>query len=269
MTQFGSPSLGRVGRLQSGRSPVTLTGLTGMPLVQPGDDLGRLIVRAAVENDYSFADGDVVVVAAVIVSKAEDRFMDLREMTPSAHARELADVTGKDPRLVEAVLRESEEVSRAAPGVLIVRHRLGFTSAVAGIDHSNVGEIEDVVLLLPVDPDGSARAIRDDIRRLSGAEVGVIVSDTHGRPFRIGNVGVAIGVAGLQPVVDARGSRDLFGRELVATLIPIADQLATAACLVSGETDEGIPVVIARGVLTSGEGSARELIRPAEQDLYR
>lgn len=242
---------------------LTLIGIEGVPPVQPGDEVAELIAKGLAAEPL--LDGDVVVVASKIVSKAEGRFVRLADVAPSPRAVELAAVTDKDPRLVELALRESVEVVRAVPGVLLTKHRLGFTSANAGIDRSNVGGADDVVLVLPVDPDASAERIRAAL----GGKVAVVISDTHGRPFRRGNVGVAIGVAGLPALVDARGTPDLFGRVLEATVIPLADAVAAAAALVTGEAAEGVPAVIVRGLRWDGEpGRASDLVRTPEEDLF-
>jgi coenzyme F420-0:L-glutamate ligase / coenzyme F420-1:gamma-L-glutamate ligase len=250
---------------------LTLMSLPGIPLVKPGDDLARLILDSLTSADRTLQDGDILVITSKIVSKAEGRLLDLRTLTPSSRAQDIAAQTGKDPRLVEAVLSESTDISRIRMGVLIVRHRLGFTSANAGIDHSNVGPNgEEWVLLLPVDPDASARRLRDALHAETGVRVGVIVSDTHGRPFRLGNTGVAVGVAGIPALVDLRGRADLFGRVLQATDIALADEIAAAADLLSGQAAEGLPVTLARGLrLPPVEGKATDLVRPPEMDLYR
>src|SRR5215472_13438319 len=247
---------------------MTLVGVTGLPMIQPGDDLVAVIGRALTAQSTPLEDGDVVVITSKIVSKSEGRFVDLATVTPSSRACRLAVTTEKDPRLVELVLRESTGVSRARPGILIVRHRLGFTSSVAGIDHSNVGGGEDLVLLLPEDPDGSAARLRAGLEAVSGRRLGVVVSDTHGRPFRRGNIGVAIGVAGLPALVDLRGEVDLFGHVLKATEVPLADQVAAAAGLIAGETVERLPVVVLRGLVVQGDGRGADLVRAPELDLY-
>jgi coenzyme F420-0:L-glutamate ligase/coenzyme F420-1:gamma-L-glutamate ligase len=247
---------------------ISLTGVAGLPLVRPGDDLVALIADALPAQGTAPEDGDVLVVTSKIVSKAEGRFVDLGTVTPSPRAVALAAETEKDPRLVELVLRESTAVSRARPGILIVRHRLGFTSSVAGIDHSNVDGRDELVLLLPVDPDASAARLRDGLERATGRRLAVVLTDTHGRPFRRGNIGVAIGVAGLPALVDLRGQVDLFGHVLMATEVPLADMVAAAAGLISGETVERLPVVVLRGLAGAGDGRGADLVRAPEQDLY-
>lgn len=239
-------------------------------MVKPGDNLAEQIVGALGLNEVVLQDGDVVVVTSKIVSKAEGQVYDVTKLTVSERAEALSALTGKESHFVEMVLRESTEVSRARQDVLLVRHRLGFVSANAGLDHSNLGHHnDDLVLLLPKDPDRSARDIRDHLEIDSGVRVAVVLSDTHGRPFRKGNIGVAIGVSGLTPLVIQRGEADLFGRVLLATDIPLADQLASAAGMVTGEAAEGWPVVVIRGARhVTGDGSAKDLIWPAHMDLY-
>lgn len=250
---------------------LSLLALPGLPLIHPGDDLADLIVAALgrTPNAAPLIDGDVLVVTSKIVSKAEGRWIDLRTISPSAEAERLAAITLKDPRMVELVLRESTEVSRAAPNVLVVRHRLGFVSANAGIDQSNVDGSEHRALLLPLDPDGSAAALRERLHTLTDAHVGVIISDSHGRAWRIGNIGVAIGVAGLPAVRDLRGTPDLFRRTLKISIQGYADMIASAAALLTGEGGEGLPVVLVRGLTAEGQGHASDIYRPPEGDLYR
>lgn len=250
---------------------LTLTSLPGLPLIQPGDNLADLIVSSLHTAGLTLQDGDILVITSKIVSKAEGRYLDLHAIRPSAQAIELAELTGKDPRLVEVALSESDGVSRARQGVLIIRHRLGFTSANAGIDHSNVGvDGEDWVLLLPIDPDASAAKIREALYAATGVWVGIVISDTHGRPFRLGNVGVAIGAAGFPALLDLRGREDLFKRKLQYTDIGLADELAAAADLLSGQAAEGLPVTLIQGLnLPITEGRAADLVRPPDMDLYR
>lgn len=249
---------------------VTMIALRGIPLVQPGDDLSAIVVEALERSDLMLQPQDVLVVASKIVSKAEGRYVALDSVTPSERAVALAAQTQKDPRVVELVLRESTSVSRVAPNVLVVEHRLGFVSANAGIDQSNVEGGDQRVLLLPVDPDASARQLADKLHARTGIRPAVVISDTHGRPFRLGNIGVAIGVSGMRALVDLRGRDDLFGRKLMISLQGYADMVASAAHLLTGEAGEGRPVVLLRGLtLPDGEGSARDLNRPSEHDLYR
>lgn len=249
---------------------LSLVALPGLPHVQPGDDLARLIVARLDAADVILQPQDVLVITSKLVSKSEGRFVDLNTVTPSERAEKVGALTHKDPRLVELILHESQGVSRMRRDVLIVRHRLGFTLANAGIDHSNVGrEGEDWVLLLPEDPDQSARQIRDAIAQQTGVALGVVISDSHGRPFRMGTVGAAIGLAGFAAVWDRRGERDLYGRELEVTVTGLGDEIAAAAGLLSGQAAEGLPVVLVRGLsLPDGEGQAFDLVRAPEFDLY-
>lgn len=253
---------------------LTLTALPGIPLVEPGDDLAALILSALHRTGTSLSDGDVLVVAQKIVSKAEGRLINLETVEPSQPAIDLAHETQKDPRLVEVILGESKRVLRTRPGLIIVEHRLGFVCANAGVDHSNVrgahGEPGEWVLMLPLDPDRSAHELRERILREAGVGIGVLVIDSHGRAWRIGTVGVAIGVAGFPAVLDLRGHPDLFGDLLQVTQVGLADELAAGASMVMGQADEGLPVIHVRG-LPYGlrEGSLRELLRAAEDDLFR
>ena len=249
---------------------LTITALPAIPLIQPGDDLVNIILEGLQQANLSLQDRDVLVVTSKIVSKAEGRLFDLRDIIPGEEACRVALETRKDPRIVELVLAESRAISRHAPGVLVTQHRLGFVSANAGIDQSNVDGGEDIVLLLPLDPDASAETIRTRLREQTSEEVGVVISDSHGRPFRMGNVGVAIGVAGLPALLDLRGQPDLFGRELKISMQGYADLIASAAHLLSGEGDEGRPIMHMRGLqFQEIEGHASDLNRAPEQDLYR
>lgn len=249
---------------------VSLAALPGIPVVQPGDDLALLIAEALNRAELRLEDGDALVVTSKIVSKSEGRQVDLRTVQPSDEALRLASLTGKDSRMVELALRESVEVSRSAPNVLVTRHRLGFVSANAGIDQSNVDGSDDHALLLPLDPDASARRLRERLLELTGAHVGIVISDSHGRPFRLGNVNVAVGVAGIPALVDLRGQPDMFGRILRISIQGYADMVASAAGLLSGEGAEGLPVVLVRGLdFPQINGRAADLYRPPEGDLYR
>jgi coenzyme F420-0:L-glutamate ligase/coenzyme F420-1:gamma-L-glutamate ligase len=247
----------------------------GLPLFEAGDDLGSAAAKALDEGGTPLSDGDVVVVASKAVSRAEGRFVDLTSVAPSPRALDLAQRTGKDPRVVELVLSESSSVSRVARDVLIVRHRLGFVIANAAIDQSNArprGAAEGSgpwALLLPRDPDASAEAIRAWLARHYHASIGVVLADSFGRPFRRGTVGVAVGVAGLPPIWDQRGTPDLFARRLEHTETALADQVAAAAELVAGQAAEGRAIVIVRGLrFDAGAHGVGELLRPVEQDLY-
>jgi len=257
---------------------LTLTPLPGLPMVQAGDDLAALILAGLDRAGLVLQGGDVLVIAQKIVSKAEGRLLDLRRVTPSARAYDLARVTRKDPRLVEAILSESREVLRARPGVMIVEHRLGFICASAGVDHSNIGvdvdDLEDWVLLLPEDPDRSARELRTCLlARLScppDLPLGLAIIDSHGRAWRNGTAGVTIGLAGLPGVQDLRGQPDLFDFQLQITQVGVADELAAAASLVMGQAREGTPVVHVRGFpYPLRNGSLQELLRSKNEDMFR
>jgi coenzyme F420-0:L-glutamate ligase / coenzyme F420-1:gamma-L-glutamate ligase len=251
-------------------TPVTLAALPGIPMIQQDDDLAAIILAAMKRGDIRLEDGDALVITSKIVSKAEGRLVDLRTVKPGAEAVRVAEETGKDPRIVEMVLCESNRISRKKRGVLVTEHRLGFVSANAGIDQSNVSGDDDHILLLPENPDATAEGIRTRLVEETGAKVGIIISDTHGRPFRMGNVGVAIGVAGMPALLDLRGQEDLFGRELRVSTQGYADLVASAAHLVCGEANEGFPVVLVRGLqFDPTDGQASDLNRPAELDLYR
>lgn len=249
---------------------LSIFALPGIPLIQRGDDLVQVIQEALTRSALQLQHHDVLVIASKIVSKSEGRMIDLNTITPSAEAEHYAHEIGKDPRIVEMVLRESLSISRSAPGVIVTQHRLGFVSANAGIDQSNVAPGGEHILLLPEDPDHSAERLRVAFHQLKGVEIGIVISDTHGRPFRLGNVGVAIGVAGVPALVDMRGQPDLFGRILRATVQGYADLIASAAHLICGEGAEGLPVVLVRGLeYPDVSGRAADLYRPSHQDLYR
>lgn len=249
--------------------PLTITPIPGIPRIRPGDDLAPLIAAACRENDTPLAGADIVVVCQKIVSKSEGRIVRLADVTPSPFARRIAAQGGnKDPRAVEVVLGESERIVRMGNGRLIVETGPGWVCANAGIDESNCDE-PDTVILLPKDPDASARALQSRLRELAGAEVAVIVSDTWGRPLREGLTDVALGVAGMHALLDLRGRTDLNGRVLHHTVLAQADALAAAAGLVMGKGD-GVPVVLIRGYgFAPAVGSGRDLIRARELDLFR
>lgn len=252
----------------SGES-LLLRPLLGVPRVVAGDDPAAIALAAIETMNESLRDGDVLVFAQKIISKAEGRSVDLNNVTPSPLALRLAEATAKDARLVELILQESSEVLRHRPGLLIVVHRLGFVLANAGIDHSNVDH-DARVLLLPVDPDGSAARIRSEVKRLTGIDIGVLIIDSLGRAWRMGTVGTAIGVSGLPGLIDLRGRPDLNGHPLETTEIGFADELAAAASLMMGQADEATPIVLARGVpYARRDGTAGELLRPKERDLFR
>ena len=250
-----------------------LTPLTGIPVVSPGDDLTELISSAIERAKITPADGDVLVIAQKIISKSEDRFVNLETVTPSEEAIELAKRINKDARLLELILQESNSILRYRPGTIIVEHRLGFVCANAGIDHSNVrGDnlSDEWVLLLPEDPSRSAELIRKGLEVRYKQKMGVLVIDSHGRAWRMGIVGVAIGFSGIPGLVDLRGYPDWFGRTLQVTQVGAADELAGAASLVMGQADEGTPVVHVHGFpYRLRDGSFDELLRPREEDMFR
>ena len=251
---------------------MTVIALAGIPEIRPGDDLALAIADAVAANGETLADGDIVVVAQKIVSKAEGRYVDLVDVTPSDEALGLAGKVDKDARLVELILLDSAEVVRLRPGVLIVANRHGLVLANAGIDTSNLdparGDTE--VLLLPEDSDRSAAALREALTGRTGASLGVIINDSLGRAWRNGTVGVAIGASGIAALSDQRGRPDRRGRELRVTEIGLADEIAATASSVMGQADEGRPVVIVRGLArAAGDGTARDLVRDRELDLFR
>ncbi len=243
--------------------------IIGLPLIKPGDDLGLLICKTAAKQGTPIEDGDIIVVTHVVVSRAEGNVVNLDEISPSEFAKSIARELGKDPALVEVVLRESKSIVRMGNGHLIVETKHGFICANAGIDKSNVPGRRNVALL-PKDPDLSARRIRQRIKEISGKDVAVIISDTHGRPLRNGEINIAIGVAGIKPIRDRRGERDLFGYTLKIKRTAIADELSSTAELVMGQADEGIPAAIIRGYKyeKAENVTAKDLIRSREKDLF-
>lgn len=250
---------------------ISLIPVHGLPLVSAGDDLAVLIAAALERMGTQPVEGDIVVVAQKIVSKSEGRTVHLATVSPSPRAMEIAATTGKDARLVELILSESRETIRIAPNILIVEHRLGFVMANAGIDQSNVAAAGDeIALLLPVAPDDSAVRLKEALEKIFSVRLGVIVTDSFGRPWRNGVTGVCIGAAGVPTLLDRRGTPDLFGRPLRVTEIAQGDEIAAAASLLMGQADEGIPVVILRGLDISGpESPARALLRSRAMDLFR
>ncbi len=255
-----------------GEEALTIAALQGIPRVRPGDDLPALLIAAMERGGLAPRPSDILVVAQKIVSKAEGRYLDLASLEPSPRARELAAVTGKDARLVEAILSQSAEVLRAAPHVLVAVTRHGFVMANAGVDQSNLeaGDEGRRVLLLPEDPDRSARSIKDRLDAHFVADIGVIVSDSAGRAWRLGTVGLAIGAAGVPSLVDRRGERDLAGRPLEVTEVGFADAVAAAAVLAMGEAAEARPAALVRGLRWSADARpAAALVRPKAQDLFR
>jgi len=253
---------------------LTLTPLNSIPLIRQGENLADIILNAMRATDVELQDNDIFVLAQKIVSKSEGRMVNLADVNPTQKAKELSLQVEKDARLIELILGESSEVLRIRKDVMVVEHRLGFVCANAGIDHSNVmgesNENDDFVLLLPEDPDHSAKILRDEIRNLTGRNTGVMIIDSHGRAWRNGTVGMCIGLCGIPAVVDERGWKDLFGYTLKATIVGVADELAAAASLVMGQAAEGTPVVHVRGFpYPLGDGSLNELIRPKEMDMFR
>jgi len=253
---------------------LTLTPLQNIPLIRQGDDLADIILSAFHTTGITLEDNDILVIGQKIISKAEGRMVNLTTVTPSEPARELAARIEKDPRLVELMLHESRQVLRTRPGTIIVEHKLGFVCANAGIDHSNVAgpgnSEQEFVLLLPEDPDRSARELRNKLQTSCGKRLGVMIIDSHGRAWRLGTVGVCIGLSGLPAVLDERGWKDLFGYTLRVTVVGVADELGAAASLMMGQAAEGTPVIHVRGFpYPLGEGSLQELIRPKDQDLFR
>lgn len=249
-----------------------LLALDEFPLVEPGDDLAALIGASLAHNAITLAPGDVLVVAQKIISKAENRYVSLASVTPGERARDIAARADKDPRLVELILAESAEVLRVRPGVIIVEHRLGFVLANAGIDRSNIASdpADPRVLLLPEDPDGSARRLRDGLRDVCGVAPQIIINDSLGRAWRNGTLGIAIGCAGIAPLYNQIGEQDLFGNTLEVTEAAVADELAAGASLVMGQAAEASPVVLARGMALgqSSDGSAA-LLRERDLDMFR
>lgn len=247
-----------------------LFAIPGLPMVQAGDNLPALILAGLERAGQVLQDRDVVVIAQKIVSKAEGRTVDLADVVPSPEAMKLAAEVGKDPRIVEVVLSDSVKVVRSRPNLMIMQHRLGFVMANAGVDQSNVAEADGHhrALLLPLDPDGSAEAIRSALA--PHAEVGVVISDSFGRPWRRGTAGVAIGAAGIPAVIDLRGQPDLFGRILEVSIIGFADEIAAAASLLQGQAAEAQPVVVVRGLTWHAPSlPVADVIRPPEEDLFQ
>ena len=253
---------------------LNITALTTIPIIRQGDDLAEIILKALQSENITLQDEDVLVVTQKIVSKSEGRMVDLQTVHPSKRAIQIAEQSEKDARLVELILQESKSVLRVCPGIIIVEHRLGFICANAGIDHSNVQDIsEDLQVwmsLLPVDPDVSAEKLRSKLETHTKSRLGVLIIDSHGRAWRNGTSGVAIGLSGLPGLVDLRGKSDLFGDPLRITMVGAADELAAAASLMMGQADEGTPVVHVRGFpYPLREGGIQELLRPEDQDLFR
>lgn len=251
---------------------ISLLGIPDIPLVQPGDDLAALIAERAAAAGHVWQAGDVIVITSKIVSKAEGRLVRLSEVEPDAESLRIAEQCGKDPREVALILGETRRISRVAPNVLIVERHDGIICANAGMDHSNVDASGEWRLLLPQDANQSAASLRDMLQASTGQRLGVVVSDSHGRPFRLGTVGVAIGAAGLPSLLDLRGKTDIFGHTLQVTEVALADEIAAAAGLLMGQRDEKLPVVVVRGLRWPDDAPdtpALALLRPPGMDLYR
>lgn len=255
-------------------SKLEVIGLQGIPMIQAGDDIAALILAALSRQNLRLATDDVLVIAQKIVSKAEDRMVRLADIKPDKQAMDLSVKTGKDPRLAALILQEITAIVRTRPGVAIVEHRLGLVHANAGIDQSNIEQGDDeenaCALLLPLDPDGSAARLRQTMTELTGVRLGIIISDSTGRPWRLGTVPIAIGAAGVTTLIDQIGQLDLFNRELTITVIGLGDQIAAAAGILMGESDEACPVVLVRGLAhASNTQNAATLIRPKIEDMFR
>lgn len=250
--------------------PVSIIPLRGMPSIQPGDDIAELVWNAAKETGISLRNGDILVLAQKIVSKAEGAFVRLSSIEPGEKAIALATLSDKDPRLMQVVLDESAEVVRAKPGVVITEHRCGFVMANAGIDMSNVSEGDDLALKLPFDADKSAEHISNELSGLAGCRIPVVINDSWGRPWRQGSVGHCVGAFGFPALWDRRGEKDLFGKVLKVTQIGLADEIAAAASLVMGAGAEGIPATVLRGYRApEGAGRAVDLVRARSENLFR
>ncbi len=254
--------------------PLTITPLLNIPIIHQADNLVNILIQSLIETSVELEDNDILVLAQKIVSKAEGRMVNLATVIPSSRAIELAQQTEKDARVIELILQESNEILRVRSGAIIVEHKLGFVCANAGIDHSNVAgdgsSNEEFVLLLPIDPDESAKNIRAEIQQQTGKKIGVMIIDSHGRAWRNGTVGLCIGLSGIPAVIDERGWKDLFGYTLKVTVVGIADELAAAASLMMGQAAEGTPAVVVRGFpYPLGEGTLKEMIRTKDQDMFR
>ena len=251
---------------------VKLIGIKNIPMIGPGDNIGTIIIEAAESEGLEIRDNDVFVVAETVISKAEGNLIALDSIKVSSLAMEISEKTSKDPRVVQTIIDESIEIIKVGPDFIISETKHGFVCANAGIDESNV---EDGFLKpMPIDPDGSAKKIQTTIESATGKKVAIILSDTQGRPFREGAVGVAIGISGMYPVWNRQGEKDLYQRELQTTTIAVADELASAASIVMGQAAEGLPVVIVRGVeyfekLRSPAGDIKPILRPKKFDVFR
>ena len=254
-------------------SRLEIIGLTDVPLVNPGDDLTGIILDALALNDLKLVDGDIVVIAQKIISKAEDRCFNLNDVVPGSDAIDLAEEVDKDPRLVELILSETRSIARKRPGLIIVESKTGLVHANAGIDQSNIEQSDTAprALLLPVDSDSSAEAIRLEIKKLTRVDVGIIINDSMGRAWRRGTVGHTIGCSGVVAVSDQIGDLDLNGRVLQGTEVALADEIAAAASFVMGQADEGRPVVLVRGAghMVGGSDGFKPLLREGNTDLFK
>ncbi len=258
---------------------VELIPIENMPLVQPGDELAQIVVARLAAQGINFQKGDILALAQKIVSKSEGQLVNLKNIEASERAKAIALVVGKDPRHVQVILNESREVIWVSPGIFVVETRHGFVCANAGVDRSNIEqpgtpeEGDEWLAVLPGNPDNSAQKLREKLLALSGVEVAVIINDTHGRPFRMGGVGIAIGAAGLQTLVDERGESDMFGYKLQSTLVGLGDELASAASLIMGQADEATPAVLIRGYryrpVRLPDIGAAALVRPGDKDVFR
>ncbi len=251
---------------------VTLTAVAGLPMIEPGDDLGAILIAGLKRSGIAPRDRDVLVIAQKIVSKAEGRYVNLGDIVPSARALELAAIVHKDPRLIEVILSETQEIVRHGAGVLIVVHRLGFIVANAGVDQSNIEHPAGAerALLLPANPDASCAMLKARLDQAFDADLGIVINDSFGRPWRNGVVGVALGVAGLPSLLSLIGAPDLFGRAMRVTEVALGDEIAAAASLLMGQTDDGLPLVHARGLAWHAPArDATALLRPKAQDLFR
>lgn len=251
---------------------VSFFGLSDVPLVEPGDDLAALLEAALRANDLPLVDGDMLVVAQKIVSKAEGRYRDLEGVEPTGQALEIAGQVEKDPRIVQIVLDESREVVKVGPRIVVTEHRLGYVMANAGVDQSNIaeGEAGERVLVLPDNPDAAAAELKQRLDAAFGVRIGVVINDSFGRPWRNGVVGVALGAAGVPSLMDKVGTLDLFGRPMRVTEIGVADEIAAAASLLMGQAAEGVPAVLIRGLALDGPNlPAASLLRARERDMFR
>lgn len=251
---------------------IRIIGIENIPIIKKGDDIAELILTAMDDENIKVDNGDIFVIAETVISKAEGNKIDIESIKPSLKAIELAEKTGKDPKLVEAIIQESNEILKVGPDFIISETKHGFVCANAGIDESNVEE--GMATPIPDDPDKSASSIRGKIEKAVNKEVVVIISDTQGRAFREGAIGTAIGISGMNPLWDRKGEKDLYGRELQTTSIAVADELASAASILMGQADEGIPVIVIRGVeytktLKDNNATLKSLIRPKKYDVFR